>query len=74
MLQRYNDEKTMLIKVEIDLGEMDTAILCLEDSLENEEKKAGQYQRVELLKTMKKVRRAAIEEATQTFNRLLERA
>ena len=64
----------MLIKVEIDLGEMDTAILCLQDSLESEEKKAGQYQRVELLKTMQKVRRAAIEEATQTFNRLLERA
>tara|TARA_R110000744_G_scaffold377745_1_gene493080 strand:+ start:189 stop:413 length:225 start_codon:yes stop_codon:yes gene_type:complete len=74
MQQRYNDEKTMLIKVEIDLGEMDTAILCLQDSLESEEKKAGQYQRVELLKTMQKVRRAAIEEATQTFNRLLERA
>tara|TARA_R110000782_G_scaffold58043_1_gene121529 strand:- start:495 stop:719 length:225 start_codon:yes stop_codon:yes gene_type:complete len=74
MQQRYNDEKTMLIKVEIDLGEMDTAILCLQESLESEEKKAGQYQRVELLKTMQKVRRAAIEEATQTFNRLLERA
>lgn len=70
MKKSYVVETSLVVKVDIDLGEITQLVETLEPVAEAE---SNNWRAVELLRKLKDVRREAMQEAEQQYRRMVER-